>query len=308
MPVSRRGLLTAVALAPLATRPDAAAAAPVAPAIRPRADWADGRTPQGPLAAEDDVRFLLIHHTVTANDYAADAVPAELRKVYAFHTSAERGWPDIAYNFFVDRFGTVWEGRAGSLEGPVQVDATGGSQGFAQLVCFLGDFTQAPPTPEARDAAARLCAWLADRYALDLTAPVTFTSRGSNRWKRGAEVTTDPIAGHRDMSLTACPGDALYPLVRTELTPAALAHLRPTPTPTPSASPSPSSIPAPAAPAASGVDPAWIVGGAGAVTLAAAGTAWALRRRSAAEHPDGEGQPTTEQGTDEPDEEPPHRQ
>lgn len=307
MPLSRRRLLTAAALAPLAVPPDAAAA-PAVPAIRSRAEWADGRAARGPLAAEDDVRFLLVHHTVTANDYAAEAVPAELRKVYAFHTSAERGWPDIAYNFFVDRFGTLWEGRTGSLTGPVAADATGGSQGFAQLVCFLGDFTHAPPTPDAMDAAARLCAWLADRYAIDLTAPVTFTSRGSNRWKRGAEVTTDPIAGHRDMSLTACPGDALYPLVRTQLSPAALAFQRaaatPTPTPLPTPSPTPASTPADAAAAATGTDPAWIVGGAGAAALAAAGAAWAIRRRSAGEQPDRERQPAAEEGADEPDEEP----
>jgi hypothetical protein len=53
---------------------------------------------------------------------------------------------------------------------------------------------------------------LADRYAVDTRpgAKVSFTSRGSNRWPPGAEVTTGTIAGHRDMSLTACPGDVLY--------------------------------------------------------------------------------------------------
>jgi len=61
-----------------------------------------------------------------------------------------------------------------------------------------------------------LLAWLADSYAVD-TAPgatARFTSRGSNRWPVGAPVTTSTIAGHRDMSHTACPGDASYELVK----------------------------------------------------------------------------------------------
>lgn len=323
MAVTRRHLLSAAVLVPWVAWPDVAAAAPAAPAIRPRADWAGNRRPTGPIPAED-VRFLLLHHTATTNDYAEDAVAAQLRQVYAFHTRS-RGWADVAYHFFVDRFGTVWEGRTGSLAGPVQGDATGGSQGFAQLCCFLGDFTAVPPTDAAMDAMVRLCAWLADRYGIDLAAPVTFRSRGSNRWRRGTEVTTDPIAGHRDMSLTSCPGDALYPLVRERIAPAALALTRrevasaaptvPEPGPAP-ASAEPTVGPASGS-ATSSVDPAWLVGGLGAAALAAAGVTLAVRRArpvrarparrwtgSAADEPQGEGETTAEQRADEPDEEP----
>lgn len=325
MAVTRRHLLSAAVLVPWVAWPDAAAAAPAAPAIRPRADWAGNRRPTGPIPAEDDVRFLLLHHTATPNDYAEGAVAAQLRQVYAFHTR-RRGWVDVAYHFFVDRFGTVWEGRAGSLAGPVQGDATGGSQGFAQLCCFLGDFTTVVPTDAAMDAMVRLCAWLAERYGIDLAAPVTFRSRGSNRWRRGTEVTTDPIAGHRDMSLTSCPGDALYPLVRERITPAALALARGEVASAPSASPEPdpppgaSAVPTvgPASGAATpSVDPAWLAGGLGAAALAAAGATLAARRvrrmrarprrmwtGSAADDLQGEGETTAEQRADEPDEEP----
>jgi hypothetical protein len=138
--------------------------------------------------------------------------------MYRFHTG-EKAWPDIAYNFLVDREGGVWEGRAGSLAGPVAADATGGSQGFAQLVCFIGDFTGEAPTAAALAAGTRTLAWLAQRYGVS-TAPgatVNFTSRGSNRWPAGTAVTTATIAGHRDMSTTACPGNAFYPYVRNQL-------------------------------------------------------------------------------------------
>jgi hypothetical protein len=47
--------------------------------------------------------------------------------------------------------GSIWETRAGSLAGPVVADATGGNQGYAQLVCLIGDFeNQAPARPSPR--------------------------------------------------------------------------------------------------------------------------------------------------------------
>jgi hypothetical protein len=157
------------------------------------------------------VRFLLVHHSAGPNEYAASDVPGILRGIYDFHTGT-KAWPDIAYNFFVDRYGGVWEGRSGSLDAPIRGDATGGSQGFAQLCCLLGTFTDTPPTTEAHTALVGLLARLADTYGVD-TAPgatTTFVSRGSNRWPAGTAVTATTIAGHRDMSQTACPGDAVY--------------------------------------------------------------------------------------------------
>lgn len=165
--------------------------------------------------AAGDVRFLVIHHSETPNDYSPEDVAPRLRSIFDYHTAA-KGWPDVAYNFFVDAFGGIWEGRTGSIERPVRGDATGGSQGFAMLCCFLGDHTATVPTEPAIQAMATLNAWLATTYGIDLRAgpAISFVSRGSNRWPAGTTVTTDPIAGHRDMSQTACPGDAAYPLVR----------------------------------------------------------------------------------------------
>lgn len=218
-----------------------AAAAPTAPTIRPRADWAGGMTATGTLQteADGDVRFLIVHHSESPNSERPGTVPGRLRSFFNYHTGTKK-WPDVAYNFFVDPFGEIWEGRTGSLARPVRGDATGGSQGYAQLCCFVGDHNRSAPTPAAMDSMAALLAWLAGRYRIDLDAgkSITFTSRGSNRWPRGTEVTTDPIVGHRDMSQTACPGDALYPLVRSQLLPEAQRlsrtgdHQKPAPAPT----------------------------------------------------------------------------
>jgi hypothetical protein len=220
-PLSRRRLLQAgFAATFLPSLLGRRAAGTTAPPIHPRADWGADLPPRGPLEPEQpgDVRFLLVHHSVSVNDYPPAAVPEELRSFFRLHTAPEKGWADIAYNFLVDRFGGIWEGRAGSVEAPVKGDATGGSQGFAVLCCFIGDHRTAPPSPEAQASLVSLLAWLAERYGIDPRPGTTtsFTSRGSNRWPSGTPVTTTTIAGHRDMSKTVCPGDAAYHLVRND--------------------------------------------------------------------------------------------
>ena len=161
------------------------------------------------------MRFLLVHHSASANDYSAEQSTQLLRSFYHYHTSAEKGWPDLAYNFLVDRHGQIFEGRAGSISSPVRGDATGGSQGFALLCCFIGDHRDVAPTGAAQSAMIALLAWLGKTYDIDPSpgSTVEFVSRGSNLHPRGIAVTTPTITGHRTMSRTACPGDAAFALV-----------------------------------------------------------------------------------------------
>lgn len=197
------------------------------PEIRPRSEWAGELQVKGELAPEDDVRFLLVHHTASSNAYGPDQVVDQIRTFYELHTGPEKGWADVAYNFLVDRYGTIWEARAGSTDGPVRGDATGGSQGFALLCCSIGDHTLEPMTPEATDSMVRLLAWLGERYGVD-TAPgatVTFTSRGSSLHPVDSEVTANTISGHRDMSSTTCPGDFVYAELQQAI-PAAVTRTR----------------------------------------------------------------------------------
>jgi hypothetical protein len=180
------------------------------PVISPRSAWAVGRPPKTE-PNEEEVRFLIVHHSASHNGHRGSDTPAILRGFYDFHTGPSRGWADIAYNFLIDADGGIWEGRAGSIAGPVAGDATGGNQGFAQLVCLIGNFDVAGPSPDALASLVELVAWLADRYDIS-TAPgaeVGFLSRGSNLHAAGAEVTTPTITGHRTMSQTSCPGAQL---------------------------------------------------------------------------------------------------
>lgn len=231
--ISRRlalsgALLTAATATSAAIIGSAARATPFGniqpPPILARQTWAQGLPPTGTLPAET-VKCLVIHHTASANSYTRDAVPAMLRSFYHHHTTT-KGWPDVAYNFFVDAYGTIYEGRAGSLAGPVAGSATGGNQGCTQLCCFVGNLSDTAPTPAASQAMAELTAWLAHRYDVNLQAKsVSFPSRGSNKHPVGSTITVPPIAGHRDLSLTACPGDAGYAAITGSILPTARAIL-----------------------------------------------------------------------------------
>lgn len=224
--LSRRSLLAAsLAFAATgasvkATGPDPGLAVRVTDdlVIYRREAWAgSSRPPVGPLT-DEDVRFLLVHHTASAND--SDPISV-MRLAYDFHTGPEKGWPDVAYNFFIDQNGVAYEARQGSLANSVEASATGGSQGYAQLVCLLGDFTSVMPSAAALATLESVLVWLADRFGVDLApgASASFESRGSNRWPQGTVVDTPTIAGHRDMSQTACPGDTFYPYLINTLRP-----------------------------------------------------------------------------------------
>ena len=207
-PLTRRQFIGAAAGFALACSVPAPPARAVT--IQPRSSWATDRPPKGPLSAEE-VRFLIVHHSASRNGHSGAEAPGILRGYYDYHTSPEKGWNDIAYNFLIDAEGGIWEGRAGSLDGPVAGDATGGNQGFSQLVCLIGDYHTVAPSSASLSSLVSVLAWLADRYDLP-TAPgaqVTFRSRGSNKHPSGASVTTPTITGHRTMSQTTCPGDNL---------------------------------------------------------------------------------------------------
>jgi hypothetical protein len=186
----------------------------LAPGLRvhPRSEWGADLAPKGPIAPET-VKFLLVHHTASSNNVADPR--ALIRQTYAFHTGPQKRWPDICYHFMIGPDGSIWETRAGSLARPVVADATGGNQGYAQLVCLIGDFQSRQPTAAAQDSLMRMLIHLADRYRIDTGpfATTTFASRGSDKFRAGTTVTTPTISGHRDVTYTACPGDTGYSLL-----------------------------------------------------------------------------------------------
>ena len=166
------------------------------------------------------MRALIVHHTDTANSYSAAQAYAQVRAVYAFHPKV-RGWNDIGYNFLVDRFGRVFEGRArqhhqGRSWAPTPAASTPTARRRGAR-----HFTTQVPSRAAVDALAGLLAWKAAQYGID-PAPRSPSHRPA---ARSRAIPREPrcvggVSAHRDVGNTECPGDALYgqlPRLRREV-------------------------------------------------------------------------------------------
>lgn len=189
------------------------AAGPGQPPIIAREAWAKGGAPPSVGPEYGSVRLAFVHHTENPDGYAAAAVPGMLRAIYEFHRFG-RGWNDIGYNFAVDRFGRVWEARAGGIDEAVIGAQAGGYNAYSTGIAILGSYGAQPISPAALSALERLIAWKLSLHGAPCEGRVTVrvTRQGAvySRFPAGAAVSLPRIAGHRDADSTDCPGDALY--------------------------------------------------------------------------------------------------
>ena len=184
-----------------------AAPPPSAPEILPRSAWR-AVTPRA-TSYTAEVNRVIVHHTATTNAYTADDVPRMLRSIQSYHRNT-RGWRDIAYNFLVDRFGRIWEGRAGGVDQPVLGGHTQGFNTGSVGIAVLGDFQRVAAADEVIDAVSELAAWRLAVAGKPTTGTVTAVSAGNAKYRSGQRVTFPVISGHRDNQVTSCPGQALY--------------------------------------------------------------------------------------------------
>jgi N-acetylmuramoyl-L-alanine amidase len=201
------------------------ASTPVAEALAPKprlvsragwgADLPDGGCPPRGPAEYGTVQAAVIHHTVNANDYTPEEAPSIVLGICRFHVYGN-GWNDIGYNALVDRYGTLYEGRAGGLKRPVVGAQAQGFNSQTTSIASIGDHTAEVPTPEAVRSIIQFLAWkMGVNRAYPVTAAVQLISAGGSesRYPKGAVVTVPRIMGHTTLGLTACPGGAMIPLV-----------------------------------------------------------------------------------------------
>jgi stage II sporulation protein D len=155
------------------------------------------------------VKMAFIHHTAGGNTYAQADAPALVRGIYAYHTLG-LGWSDIGYNFLIDRFGTIYEGRYGGVtKGVIGAQVLGFNTGSTGI-SVMGTYSSEAPPVVAVSALENLLAWKLSLSGLDPAGKATMTCGSAEKFKAGATVTFSVIAGHRDANYTECPGDALY--------------------------------------------------------------------------------------------------
>jgi hypothetical protein len=232
------------------------------PRIRSRKAWGANESLRSGSPSYGTIQVGFVHHTVNANKYSRGEVPAIIRGMYAYHTQS-LGWSDIGYNFVVDRFGRIWQGRFGDIGRNVIGAHTYGYNEVSFAMSAIGNFEVGHPPRAILRAYAKMMGWKLGQYGID--------AGSRHRVLKGHVFRA--INGHRDSNLsqTACPGRYLYaklPAIRrmavnwqrygklgaSDSTSAPKPSPTPTPTPTPTPKPTPTTPPAPTLPKPDGPD------------------------------------------------------
>ncbi|XP_075163579.1 peptidoglycan-recognition protein SD-like [Haematobia irritans] len=127
---------------------------------------------------------VIIAHTAGNECKTKEACSQELRNIQHFHM-AKSSYDDIAYNYLVGNDGNIYEGRGLKYQGAIAKGINAGSISIA----FMGVFTKDLPSQESLTAAKSLIENLKSNQNL------------KEDYK---------LFGHRQMSPTLSPGDALY--------------------------------------------------------------------------------------------------
>jgi uncharacterized protein with LGFP repeats len=187
---------------------DTAHADTTMPPVYSRAQWgADESIRTWDPQYAGTIKAATLHHSADSNDYTADQVPAIMRSIYRYHT-VSLGWGDIGYNVIVDKFGRLWEGRAGGLASTVIGAHAGGFNTSTFGVSMLGNYDLVPVPQVTVEAVAAIIAWKFSLFGIDPRGTTVLTSSGGGTAKYAANtpVTLPTIFGHRDVGSTVCPG------------------------------------------------------------------------------------------------------
>ncbi len=190
---------------------DLAGAQESQPAMVSRASWAGNDCPPRTKPIYGEVRAAYIHHTVNLNDYSRAEAPQIVLAMCRYHRNTN-GWNDIGYNFLVDRFGTLYEGRAGGVGAAVIGAQAEGFNSYSTGIANIGTFSSVPQSQAALEAMARLIRWKLPLHGYPTNGTAVMKSAGgsTNKYPSGASVRVPRVLGHRDTNSTECPGSALY--------------------------------------------------------------------------------------------------
>ncbi len=181
------------------------------PAIISRTEWGGDSVPPRAAPEYGVVEAAFVHHTVNSNDYTPEESPGIVLGIARYHRDSN-GWNDIGYNFLVDQYGQVFEGRAGGIDQAVIGAQAQGYNSVSTGIACIGTFTAVPQSEAGLEALAHLIGWKLSLHGVPTEGTVVVSSRGgpSNRYPSGTPVTLERIPGHRDGDSTSCPGDVLY--------------------------------------------------------------------------------------------------
>lgn len=185
--------------------------------IIPASKWGREITENAPRIRSAAIVELTVHYTgAPAVNVAKNDVAAYIKRIEREHKARPgENMSTLGYNFLIDEFGRVWEGRGwGTRNG-----ANGTQSNDTSIsVCILVGVKDNKISPVVIDAVRALRAEASRRFKRELI-----------------------VKGHRDHKATSCPGEEIYKLVRNGAFLKAPGGAVDTPEPTPSPAPRPCS-------------------------------------------------------------------
>ncbi|WP_336923883.1 N-acetylmuramoyl-L-alanine amidase [Aquipuribacter sp. SD81] len=177
------------------------------PTIISRAAWgADESRRRCTPSYSKDLVAATVHHTAGTNSYSRSESAGIVRGIYAYHTGS-LGWCDVGYNFLVDKYGQVFEGRFGGITRAVRGAHAGGFNDRTMGVSALGNYETASAPSVMVTTIGRVIGWKLGAFGTPATGTVSLTSAGgTSRYSSGTRVSLPRVFAHRDVGLTACPG------------------------------------------------------------------------------------------------------
>lgn len=157
------------------------------PPIIPRTDWEAVK----PRSTKADPIFpvplqhrtgMVVHHTVTPSGNSIEEIPGIIRSIQRYHMTAKQ-CNDIGYNFLVDKWGNIYEGRGLNFRGA----HAGGHNSMNWGVAFIGNDDA---TLQTENALAMMYLW----------------------FNTIRNVTLQELC-HKDVNATSCPGTTLTSFV-----------------------------------------------------------------------------------------------
>ncbi|MPV37598.1 N-acetylmuramoyl-L-alanine amidase [Georgenia subflava] len=182
------------------------------PAITSRSGWGADESIMTWPRQNAPLKATVVHHTAGTNNYGPAESASIVRGIYRYHT-VSRQWGDIGYNFLIDKWGNIFEGRSGSLAAPAgQMVVAGHARPFntsTMGVSVMGNFApgngNVPPARQAPlYAMSEVIAWQYSRAGIDMDSPSGLISNGTPTRPAGQNLPR--IFGHKEVSATSCPG------------------------------------------------------------------------------------------------------
>ena len=182
--------------------------------VTTRAEWGANASYMSWDPDYESAGHVVVHHTAGTNNYSAGQSASIVRGIYYYH-AVTLDWGDIGYNFLVDKFGTVFEGRSGSVAAPAGTMSIGaharGVNTGTMGISMMGDYSTVSPSDAQLSSVGKLAGWFLKRAGIsDVTGWAGLHVWTTERYQAGSTISMPRILGHRDVGYTTCPGNVGY--------------------------------------------------------------------------------------------------